>query len=51
VLASAGAEKLSVIKLAEKDWERPVGVIFRSDRSLSLAAKKFVQLLEKKGSD
>ena len=36
---------LSVIKLAEKDWVRPIGVIYRSDRSLTLAAKKFVQLL------
>jgi DNA-binding transcriptional LysR family regulator len=36
---------LSVIKLAEKDWVRPVGVIYRSDRTLTLAAKKFVQLL------
>ncbi len=38
--------QLAVIKLAEKEWVRPVGVIYRSDRSLSLAAKKFVQLLE-----
>jgi len=38
--------RLAVIKLAEKDWVRPVGVIYRSDRNLSLAAKKFVQLLE-----
>lgn len=38
--------QLAVVKLAEKDWTRPVGVIFRSDRTLSLAAKKFVQLLE-----
>ncbi|MEJ7848961.1 MAG: LysR family transcriptional regulator [Pyrinomonadaceae bacterium] len=37
---------LAVIKLADKEWIRPVGVIYRSDRSLSLAAKKFVQLLE-----
>ncbi|MFN6962812.1 MAG: LysR family transcriptional regulator [Pyrinomonadaceae bacterium] len=36
---------LSVVKLAEKDWVRPTGVIYRSDRTLSLAAKKFVQLL------
>jgi DNA-binding transcriptional LysR family regulator len=36
---------LTVIKLAEKDWVRPIGVIYRSDRSLTLAAKKFVQLL------
>lgn len=38
--------QLAVIKLAEKEWVRPVGVIYRSDRTLSLAAKKFVQLLE-----
>ncbi len=37
---------LAVIKLAEKEWVRPVGVIYRSDRTLSLAAKKFVSLLE-----
>ncbi len=42
------AGRLAVVKLAEKDWVRPVGVIHRSDRSLSLAAKKFVQLLEDK---
>lgn len=36
---------LAVVKLAEKEWVRPVGVIYRSDRNLSLAAKKFVQLL------
>lgn len=38
--------QLHVIKLAEKEWIRPVGVIYRNDRNLSLAAKKFVQLLE-----
>lgn len=38
--------QLHVIKLAEKEWVRPVGVIYRNDRNLSLAAKKFVQLLE-----
>ncbi|HNQ14362.1 MAG TPA: LysR family transcriptional regulator [Pyrinomonadaceae bacterium] len=38
--------QLHVVSLAEKEWVRPVGVIYRSDRSLSLAAKKFVQLLE-----
>lgn len=38
--------QLAVIKLAEKEWIRPVGVIYRSDKTLSLAAKKFVQLLE-----
>jgi DNA-binding transcriptional LysR family regulator len=39
------AGTLAVIQLAEKFWVRSVGVIHRSDRDLSLAAKKFVQLL------
>ncbi len=38
-------KQLCVIQLAEKDWVRHVGVIYRSDRTLSIAAKKFVQLL------
>jgi len=42
------AGTLAVIPLAEKYWTRSVGVIYRSDRDLSLAAKKFVQLLEAK---
>lgn len=42
--------QLSVINLKEKEWKRPVGVIFRSDRELSLAAKKFVSLLKKRNS-
>lgn len=41
------AGSLAVIQLAEKYWTRTVGVIHRSDKSLSLAAKKFVQLLSK----
>ncbi len=36
---------LAVIQLAEKYWVRSVGVTYRSDRNLSLAAKKFVELL------
>ncbi|MBV9214692.1 MAG: LysR family transcriptional regulator [Acidobacteria bacterium] len=40
------AGTLAVIPLAEKYWVRSVGVIHRSDHSLSLAAKKFLQLLE-----
>lgn len=39
--------RLIVLNLAEKEWVRPVGIIHRSDRELSVAAKKFVQLLEK----
>lgn len=38
--------QLVVIQLAENDWIRPVGIIYRSDRNLSLAAKKFIQLLK-----
>jgi len=38
--------RLAVIRLSEKEWVRPIGVIHRSDRTLSLAAKKFVELLE-----
>ncbi|MGI8494463.1 MAG: LysR family transcriptional regulator [Pyrinomonadaceae bacterium] len=38
--------QLAVVDLAEKEWVRPVGVIYRSDRTLSIAAKKFMQLLE-----
>jgi DNA-binding transcriptional LysR family regulator len=38
--------QLAVVELAEKDWIRPVGVVYRTDRTLSIAAKKFVQLLE-----
>jgi DNA-binding transcriptional LysR family regulator len=46
VLDEERAGSLAIVKLAEKEWVRPVGVIYRSDRTLSLAAKKFVQLLE-----
>ncbi len=37
--------QLAVVRLAEKDWMRPIGAIYRSDRKLSLAAKKFLDLL------
>jgi len=40
------AGSVAVIPLAEKYWVRTVGVIHRSDRTLSLAAKKFVELLQ-----
>jgi DNA-binding transcriptional LysR family regulator len=48
VVEARKAGTLAVIQLAEKYWTRPVGVIYRSDRNLSLAARKFVQLLEAK---
>ncbi|MEP6946686.1 MAG: LysR family transcriptional regulator [Acidobacteriota bacterium] len=41
----ASSGRLAVIQLAEKFWVRPVGVIYRSDRKLSLAARKFIELL------
>ncbi len=40
--------QLSIAEFVEKEWKRPVGVVYRSDRELSLAAKKFVNLLENK---
>lgn len=43
--------QLAVVNLAEDEWIRPVGVVYRSDRNLSLAAKKFVQLLEDNAPD
>lgn len=43
------AGTLAVIDLAEKYWVRSVGVIHRSDRQLSLAARKFVDLLSRTG--
>ncbi len=39
---------LAIVELPEKEWVRPVGVLYRTDRSLGLAAKKFVQILENK---
>ncbi|MEZ5305514.1 MAG: LysR family transcriptional regulator [Pyrinomonadaceae bacterium] len=39
--------QLEVVQFREKDWKRPVGVIYRTDRELSAAAKKFVKLLSK----
>jgi DNA-binding transcriptional LysR family regulator len=39
------AGSLAVVQLAEKFWVRSVGVIHRTDRNLSLAAKKFLELL------
>ncbi len=50
VVESVRSGRLSVVKLAEKEWVRPIGVIHRSDRNLSLAAKKFVELLEARPS-
>ncbi len=40
--------RLAVVPLAEAEWTRSVGVIYRSDRTLGTAAKKFIQLLREK---
>lgn len=48
VLESKKAGALAVIQLAEKYWVRSVGVIHRTDRNLSLAARKFIDLLGKR---
>ena len=45
VIEAKKAGTLAVIQLAEKYWIRTVGVIHRSDKSLSLGAKKFLELL------
>ena len=45
VIEARNAGTIAVIELAEKYLIRSVGVIYRSDRALSLAAKKFVDLL------
>lgn len=38
--------RLAVVEMSEKEWIRQIGVLYRSDRDLSLAAKKFVGILE-----
>ena len=39
--------QLAVVPLAEAEWTRTVGVIYRSDRALGSAAQKFIELLTK----
>lgn len=46
VLDEQRTGQLAVVALAEGDWQRSVGVIYRSDRVLSTAASKFVELLK-----
>jgi hypothetical protein len=43
-MSNGRKKQLVVIKLAEKDWARSVGVIHHRDRTLSVGARKFVQL-------
>lgn len=40
--------QLAVAALVEPEWTRSVGIIFRSDRTLGAAARKFIELLTDK---
>jgi DNA-binding transcriptional LysR family regulator len=45
VLDEQRTGQLAVIPLSEPEWTRAVGVIYRSDRTLSTPARKFLELL------
>jgi DNA-binding transcriptional LysR family regulator len=47
VLDEQRTGQLAVLPLAEPEWKRSVGVIYRSDRTLGTAAQKFIELLTK----
>ena len=47
VLDEERTGQLAVVPLAEPEWTRTVGVIYRSDRALGSAAQKFIELLTK----
>jgi len=49
VLDEQRSGQLSVVQLIEPEWERTVGIIYRNDRTLGMAAQKFVQLLKDEG--
>ncbi len=46
VLDEQRTGQLAVVQLAEPEWTRTVGVIYRTDRTLGTAARKFIELLE-----
>jgi len=48
VIDEARVGSLAVVALAEAEWTRSVGVIYRTDRTLGTAAKKFIQMLREK---
>lgn len=47
VLDEQRSGQLAVVALAEAEWTRTVGIIHRSDRTLGIAARKFIELLKK----
>jgi DNA-binding transcriptional LysR family regulator len=50
VLDEQRTGQLAVVALAEPEWTRSVGVVYRSDRTLGTAARKFIELLRGKGA-
>jgi DNA-binding transcriptional LysR family regulator len=46
VLDEQKSGQLAVVALAEAEWTRTVGLIHRSDRTLGVAARKFIELLK-----
>jgi DNA-binding transcriptional LysR family regulator len=46
VLDEQKSGQLAVVALAEPEWTRSVGIIHRTDRTLGVAAKKFIELLQ-----
>lgn len=47
VLDEQQTGRLAVVPLAEPEWTRTVGIIYRTDRALGSAAQKFIELLKK----
>ncbi len=47
VLDEQRSGQLAVVALAEPEWTRTVGIIHRSDRTLGVAARKFIELLKR----
>lgn len=45
VLDEQRSGQLAVVNLAEPEWTRSVGIIRRSDRTLGVAARKFIELM------
>jgi DNA-binding transcriptional LysR family regulator len=50
VLDERRSGQLAVVPLVEPEWERAVGIVYRSDRALSTAGRKFVELLQRHGA-
>jgi DNA-binding transcriptional LysR family regulator len=50
VLDEQRSGQLAIVQLAEPEWTRTVGVVHRSDRTLSTAAHKFIELLRERES-